>query len=183
MTIWERFFATDASIQKGAVCSRKIKKVAEEILWLGGDKRGSFAKLDSSFKAIRRALGEDVDEEVALAEENHLEVTLGEPQHALGFSFDFVEICGGSGVVSAAMAQKGYTVCTPIDIERSPHFDLEAPELVHWILYMIRTKRFRSIFLSPLCTTLSPAAHPCVRSYLQPFGFNRRCRKTRLGNI
>lgn len=152
-------------------------------MWLGGDKRGSFAKLDSSFKAIRRALGEDVDEEVALAEENHLEVTLGEPQHALGFSFDFVEICGGSGVVSAAMAQKGYTVCTPIDIERSPHFDLEAPELVHWILYMIRTKRFRSIFLSPLCTTLSPAAHPCVRSYLQPFGFNRRCRKTRLGNI
>lgn len=35
----------------------------------------------------------------------------------------------------------------------------------------------------PPCRTFSAAAHPAVRSYKKPRGFNRRCRKTWFGNL
>ena len=47
---------------------------------------------------------------------------------------------------------------------------------------MLKVGRFRSIMLEPPCTTFSPAAHPAVRSYQLPKGFNRKCGKTLLGN-
>lgn len=180
----DRLFATDASMAKGAVCSKQISPSLAKALWLGGDKRGCFTKLDPPFRAIRRAVGdidfEDGDDEVG---DNGPDFGGCSPPHVLDFSFDFVEICGGSGVVSKAAAELGLNVCVPIDLDRSPWFDLEKPELALWIVNMIRAKRFKSVFLSPPCTTFSPAAHPCVRSYCTPFGFNPRLRKTRLGNI
>ena len=40
------------------------------------------------------------------------------------FILDAVEVCGGSGVLSKAMKDLGLVVSIPLDIERSPHFDL-----------------------------------------------------------
>ena len=171
-------FATDASMSKGAVCSREVSPEVAELVWLGGDKRGCYTKLDPPFRALRRALG-DFDEEEGIIHEDLPSSAIQKP---LEFVFDFVEVCGGSGVVSSAMAKLGHIVCTPIDLDRSSHFDLQNCMLVHWILHMVRTRRFKSVMLSPPCTTFSAAAHPCVRSYRQPFGFNPSLPKTKLGN-
>ena len=48
---------------------------------------------------------------------------------------------------------------------------------------MIESDRFRSFLSEPPCTTYSPAAHPAVRSYAEPLGYDRTDPKTWLGNL
>ncbi|CAK0829180.1 unnamed protein product [Prorocentrum cordatum] len=48
---------------------------------------------------------------------------------------------------------------------------------------MLYEGRILTFAAEPPCTTFSPAAHPAVRSYRQPIGFNRSDPKTRLGNL
>lgn len=171
----DHIFATDASLQKGAITSRQVSPSAARIAWLGGDKKGCYTKLDNPFAAALRSRGLEDDASEPL--------DLPQPTSGLDFSFDFVEICGGSGVVSEHAARLGLIVCTPIELSDSPHFDLENPRLIEWICVMLQKGRFRSVMLEPPCTTFSAAAHPCVRSYRQPAGFNRLDAKTLLGNM
>lgn len=56
----------------------------------------------------------------------------------LDFSFDFYEICGGSGVVSAEMAALGFTVMRPIELSDSVHFDLGNCKLLEWFFLCSR---------------------------------------------
>ena len=48
---------------------------------------------------------------------------------------------------------------------------------------MIEENRFRAFLIEPPCTSFSPAAHPAVRSYREPLGFDRLNPKTLHGNI
>ena len=88
------------------------------------------------------------------------------------FSFDAVEICGGSGVLSKALAAEGLTVCPPIDLSYSKHFDLRDLRLLEGIFDMICGGRFGAVIVELVCTILSPAQHP-----------DRQDPKTLLGNI
>ena len=58
-------------------------------------------------------------------------------QLALDFSFDFCEICGGSGVVSKEAAKLGMTVCPPIELSSSEHYDIANVKLIEWLSFMI----------------------------------------------
>ena len=53
---------------------------------------------------------------------------------------------------------------------------------MEWILHLLQSRKLRAVMLAPPCTSFSPAAHPCVRSYSQPEGFDRLRPKTWLGN-
>eukprot|EP00435_Cladocopium_sp_Y103_P016191 s1218_g4.t1 len=172
----EEIYATDASLQKGAVTAAEVGPEISEILWLGGDKKGAYTLLDNPARSQLRTLGCDVDD-APVAED------FPSPQKAIDFAFDAVEICGGSGVLSDALAAQGLRVCTPIDISNSKHYDLTNIKLVDWIFQMIFEKRFKSVVCEPVCTTFSPAQHPASRSYQEPLGFDRTCPKTLLGNM
>ena len=174
-----RLFATDASLQKGAIVSKELPQSLASVVWLGGDKRGAYTKLDNPFSCALRHLGlEDAEEEDV---DQDLEVE--RPTAGLDFAFDFVEICGGSGVVSAQAAKLGLVVCPPIELSDSCHFNLQSPRLLEWICFMLSKNLFRSVMLEPPCTSFSAAAHPCVRSYRQPLGFCRENPKVHLGNL
>lgn len=71
------------------------------------------------------------------------------PCKTLDFAFDFVEICGGSGVLSKAASKRGLRVCAPIELSSSPHFDITNPSFLDWIMQMIVEKRFHSLGLEP----------------------------------
>ena len=71
----------------------------------------------------------------------------------------------------------------PIELSDSPHFDLQDLKVVEWLCNMLRSKRLRSMMLEPVCTSVSPAAHPSVRSYAEPKGFCRTDKKTLAGNM
>lgn len=171
-----RVFATDASLGMGAVVSRPISEKVAKALWLGGDKKGAYTKLDSPIHELARAVG-------VADEDDAVQQPCVEPRHGLDFSFDFLEVCAGCGSVSKALARRGYAVCQPIELSDSPHFDVCDLRLIEWICFMLRTGRLKALMVEPVCTTFSPAAHPAVRSYKEPKGFDRTCPKTLLGNI
>ena len=181
----KRVFATDASMKKGAVVSRDISLDLAKCLWLGGDKKGAYTRLDNPFRSVLRQVGCE-EEDFSEKEENEeysFQTSHAPSRFAFEFSFDFAEICGGSGVVSRAAARLGLNVLPPIELSDSPHFDLGNGRLLEWICFMLQTGKIRSIMCEPPCTSFSPAAHPAVRSYKEPLGFNRKCRKTSLGNL
>ena len=80
----DHIFATDASLQKGAITSRRVSPSAARIAWLGGDKKGCYTKLGNPFAAALRSRGLEDDPSEPLA--------LPQPTSGLDFSFDFVEI-------------------------------------------------------------------------------------------
>ena len=100
---------------------------------------------------------------------NHLSCTLISWKHA-----DGPERCP---------QQFGSLCCPGLDLSHSLHNDLTSPRFVEWVIYMIEENRFRSFLIVPPCTSFSPAAHPAVRSYSQPLGFDRLNPKTLLGNV
>ena len=171
-----RIYATDASMRKGAVVSREVSEDVARAVWLGGDKKGAYTKLENPFASALRNLGFESERE---ADELPTEV----PTAGLDFSFDFCEVCGGSGVVSKEAAKLGMTVCPPIELSNSRHYDIGDVRLMEWLCFMITTGRIRSCMFEPPCTTFSPAAHPAVRSYAEPLGFDRMLWKTWLGNL
>ena len=92
--------------------------------------------------------------------------------------YDFVEFFGGSGRVSACMAERGFTVAAPLDLSASKHYGMTDHRLLEWSSYMIEPGRFGSFLSEPPCTSFSPAAHPVVRSYRQPKSFDLTNPKT-----
>ena len=182
-----RLFATDASMEKGAVVETKIAQDISECLWKGGDKKGSNMLVDNPFRALRKHIGEDLDEESYLFDEEVYESFVRSREESFEkerpFYFDFVELCGGVGAVSKAMASRGYVVAPVLDLSASKQYNIGSLRMLEWIFHMLRKGRFRSIMCEPPCTTFSPAAHPAVRSYENPWGFNRKFRKTWFGNL
>ena len=55
----------------------------------------------------------------------------------------------------------------------SKHYDLGCLRMFEWLIMMVSGGCFRSFLISPPCTTFSPAARPCLRSYRLPYGFDR----------
>ncbi len=107
----------------------------------------------------------------------------GGPAKAPLLYFDFVEICGGSGVLSREALDLGLVVAPVLDLSYSEHYDLGDLRFLEWILHMVTSSRFRSLLLEPPCTTFSPAAHPACRSYAEPLGYDRLDPKTFHGNL
>ena len=173
-----KVYATDASMQRGAVVSRSIPDSVSKILWLGGDKKGAYTSLDPPFRELVRALGEDESDRLIRGPPDDLHPKWKAPD----FSFDFIEICAGVGSVSKKLADMGFRVAPPIEISNSQHFDVTDIAFVNWLCSMISTKRIRALMVEPVCTSFSAAAHPAVRSYKVPKGFNRKCAKTLRGN-
>ena len=172
-------FASDASSHKGAIIKTSIPSVAETVLWLDSDQKPSYLMLDNPFRAVLRGLGEFDGEEELPAEP----APPDGPFKAPLMYYDFVEICGGAGKITSAMSSFGF-VCAPVlDLSASRHYDLASLRLLEWTIYMIEGNRFKSFFIEPPCTTFSPAAHPAVRSYREPLGFDRSNPKTLHGNI
>lgn len=174
----DRAFATDGSNKKGAVIEAKIPCDVQRVLWLDADRKGSYTHLNNNFNAILRQIQElDTDDEAG-----HPFPDKDPISKAPLMYFDFVEICGGAGKVGDSLSRLGFSVAPVLDLSESAHYDLTSLRLLEWIIYMLEEGRFRSFLIAPPCTSFSPAAHPAVRSYSMPLGFDRTLPKTLLGN-
>lgn len=176
-------FATDSSIHKGAIVRRSVDHHLAKILWLDGDKRGHYTKLENPFRSILADLGFEPESPPDEGEFWPSEQPFAAPEKPPLFEFDFVEICGGVGKVSESMRKRGFVVAPNLDLSHSEKYDLRDLRLLEWIVHMIRQKLFKSAMLEPPCTTFSPAAYPAVRSYAIPEGWDRLCPKVFHGNL
>ena len=171
-----RLFASDASLAKGAIVSTPLSESEAELLWRTAERKGGYSKLDPAPRAILRGLGDPELEEDVLAG-----LSPGPSRNPL-LQFDFVEICSGSSRISHFCVQAGLAVCPPLDLELSRQYDLLSADVILWIVEMLREGRLLSAFVSPPCTTFSPAAHPALRTYQDPWGDHSHP-KVRVRNI
>ena len=182
-------YASDASNFKGAYCEGKLLPDVAIALWNSGDFKGASIPLESWQKQVLRKSEkfEDTDWE---QEEEYL-FGIADPdeqQPGGGLSrplaqyYDFIEFCGGSGVLSDYMSDLGYVVGPIIDLTFSLQYDLASSRVVEWAIFMVQNGRIRAVALEPPCTTFSPAAYPSCRSYKVPRGYNQKSRKVWLGN-
>ena len=73
----------------------------------------------------------------------------------IGLNFQFIEICGGSGVVTE-WASKAGLVCGPvIDLAYSRQYNLAFPQVLSWVLFMLEERRIRGYLVSPPCLSCS----------------------------
>ena len=175
-----KIYASDASMTKGAVVSRFVTAKVASTLWLGGDKKGTYTKLDHHYGHLCRAIG--IEQDADDIPDHDFPPPPEKIGRAPDFYFDFIEVCAGCGSVSKALASRGLTACRPIEISDSLFFDVTKTELLNWICNMIKSRRIRSIMVEPVCTTFSAAAHPSCRSYSLPEGYSRTDPKTMQGN-
>ena len=172
-------YASDASLASGAIVETKLSEEVVRPLWLGSNKKGHYTRWANPYAACLRAVGEADDGEFAPPDCEQFDG----PYKAPLLYFDFVEICGGSGVLSREALDLGLVVAPVLDLSYSEHYDLGDLRFLEWILHMVTSSRFRSFFLEPPCTTFSPAAHPSCRSYAEPLGYDRLDPKTYHGNL
>ena len=171
-----KLFASDASMAKGALVSTDISPDEALLLWRSAERKGGYSRLDPAARALRKSLGDPELEESCLAG------LPSSPKKSPPLQFDFVEVCAGAGKITYYCSQLGLTCCPPLDLEHSCQYDLQSVDIILWLVEMLREGRLRSVFVSPPCTTYSPAAFPALRTYADPWGDHSHPR-VRTGNI
>ena len=172
--ICEEVFATDASLQKGAIVSCSPGRTIAEVLWKSCRSKGGYSKLLTREQVIlpRRMDFEEFD------------VPKTEPvQRPLAFRFAFIEVFAGAATVTACMARRGYSVCNPIDISFDKELDVSKVHVLEWILHLIDNLLVSAVMIEPPCTTFSIMRKPALRSSSFPFGFDLDNFQTCLGTL
>lgn len=177
-------YATDASLAKGGIVEADVDESLSALIWRSADRSGQNVPMLRSTQAMLSVHDRDFEHDVGqTAEVKRAEESLMHVQRPLGLRFQFLEVCGGAGVVTRKLIEKG-GVCGPVfDLSISPHFNLLESRVLEWIIFMMEEDRLDSFLVSPPCTSFSPAAHPMVRSYDQPRGFDPDHPKVLLGNL
>ena len=170
----ERVFSTDASIQKGAICSAPVNVDFARVLWRSSRSKGAYHRLLTPSEALAKNLG--VHEELPA----QIEPSVDRP---LAFHYEFLEVFAGAHVISTAASARGLVVGPPIDISLCREYDMSFVHVLQWISAMISDGRLMSFAVEPPCTTFSIMRKPPLRSRLCPFGFSARDVKTATGNL
>ncbi len=187
----DKIFATDASLAKGAVVEALADQRTVEAVWRSAEKRAPNVPMMRSSQAILAMYDPMYEERLQAVEDSVLQLQKdldddGLPQSVprpLGLRYQFIEVCGGSGVVTAELLKLG-VVCGPIlDLSMSAQFNLCETRVLEWLVFLLEEDRLDSLMVESPCTSFSPAAWPCVRSYLVPRGFDQTNEKVRVGNL
>ena len=185
--ILDQIFATDASSTHGGIASAGVSKEIALTAWRSSDRRGqnvplltrvqaNLSQIDTMYEpAVGGFSGGGPFEEDSEAEPK--------PQRPIGMRFEFIEVCGGAGSVTKYLAESGVRCGPIIDLSYSRWYNLADRRVLSWILFMFEEDRLAGVMVEPPCTTFSAAAHPALRSYKIPRGYNPKYPRTRLGNI
>eukprot|EP00438_Fugacium_kawagutii_P027002 Skav232500 [mRNA] locus=scaffold1096:33698:38011:+ [translate_table: standard] len=172
-------YATDASSTMGGIARVRVSQDVAAALWRSADMKGMNVPLMSAAAAI---IHEHTDEDYVGPPPELQPLEESRIPRPLGLRFQFLEVFRGAGKITAALVKMGI-VCGPvIDLSRSRQYDLKDVRVVQWVIFMMESSRLQSVFVSPPCTSFSCAAHPCVRSYREPRGFDPSDEKTWIGN-
>lgn len=189
----EEIFATDASLAKGAVVSTVVNKTLATALWRSADQRVRGVPMMRAAEAVaawadpmfepgpREYADEPSSREIG---DPYGEGTGDEKEvpRPLGLWFQFLEICGGAGVVTREVLKLGIVAGPVFDLSFSSQYDMVNHNVVMWFIHMMEEGRLLSWLCSPPCTSFSPAAFPAVRSYACPEGFDQENPKVKIGN-
>eukprot|EP00435_Cladocopium_sp_Y103_P040712 s1882_g11.t1 len=163
----QKIYATDASEEKGAICSALANKDIQEVLFRTCRTKGAYTKLLSPTQVLLKRLNEF--EEIG---EETFQLPFVRPGRPLAFTFEFLEIYSGASDVTRYMDSLGIICGQPIELSRSEEFNMKFVHLLEWITYMLAEKVLKAVLLMPPCTTFSIMRRPALRDRFHPFGFN-----------
>ena len=176
--------ATDASMAMGGICPTEVSEEVSALLWRSSDVKGENVPLMRSSEALLHCY--DIDFEEERKEKDYIEEGEGEEEQCcdrpIGQRFDFIEVCGGAGAVTAHLSRLGVVCAAVFDISTSAQYDVTALRVCQWIVYMLEDGRLLAFLVAPPCTTYSPAAFPALRSYQVPMGYDLTNPRVLLGN-
>ncbi len=193
--ILPKLFATDASLAKGGITEAEVDENYAMMLWRDADRRGANVPLQSRISVLAKHYEEAFEEGFQNGPEEEEDAELlgdffaeggfmpkATTSRPIGLYYDFIEVCGGSGVVTDALCRLG-VVCGPIlDITYSRHYNMTDGRVIEWVIFLMEQGRLRAFLVAPPCTTFSPAAHPSLRSYAIPEGYDRLHPRVWIGN-
>lgn len=162
-----------------------ITEEMSALLWRSASRKGPNVPVLRSGQAMLN-LYDTMFEELPAEESFEEDVGIfGEvkPQRPIGMRFQFIEVCGGSGVVTKELIKLGI-ICGPVlDLSISKQYDVKNRQVLMWVAFLLEEDRLDSFLVAPPCTTFSAAAHPCCRSYQEPRGFLPLSEKALQGNF
>ena len=161
-------YATDASLDKGAIVSTRIPENLFVAMFRTARNKGNYTRLMTAYERVT----ED--------EPGYEEQTVPRPVVS---KYGFIEIFAGAAVVSEEMKKLGFLVLTPVELSSSSEFDVEASYVIEWITHLIAQGRVEAFMVEPPCTTFSIMRRPQLRSKMQPYGFNVEDPQTRTGTV
>ena len=168
----QKLYATDASLAKGGIVEADITEEMSALLWRSASRKGPNVPVLRSGQAMLN-LYDTMFEELPAEESFEEDVGIfGEvkPQRPIGMRFQFIEVCGGSGVVTKELIKLGI-ICGPVlDLSISKQYDVKNRQVLMWVAFLLEEDRLDSFLVAPPCTTFSAAAHPCCRSYQETTG-------------
>ena len=167
-------FCTDASLEKGAICSACIPPRHARLLWSGLRSKGAFHRMKTPAEALSKRLS--MHEELP-------DLPSASNSRPLAFHYDFIEVFAGASVVTAAAVSIGLCVGPPVDLSASPEFNMEWVHVISWLTFLVSSGRVLSFMVSPPCTTFSLMRRPALRSKSLPHGFDPSCALTHNGNL
>lgn len=171
-------YASDASTKKGGLVATDVSEALSRSLWRTSVKKAKNPRLPSRTAALHRIHDESFEE---VEQEEDLPWPPEDVSRPIGLCFD-LELCGGAGVVSKEASRLGL-VCGPVfDLSYSRRYDITDRRVFSWIAFMCEEGRLQSFLAAPPCTTFSPAAHPCLRTYKQPLGLDPKHPRVVHGN-
>ena len=165
-------FATDASLDKGAILSCAQDRKVMEVLWRSCRSKRGYSKLLNQTQSVL-ARSTDFEEP---------EVENPEPvKRPLAFRFDFIEIFAGAATVTAKVAERGFSVCCPIDLSFDGELDMTKLHVLECVLHLVMNHYVKAVMIEPPCTTFSVMRRPALRSKEFPFGFDLSDPQTSIG--
>ena len=188
----EEIFATDASMAMGGVASTCVSTELAQVLWRSAERKKPKVPVLTRAKAIL-VTHDEMFEEEALHDDYGardrdadgfcgLEASDQSPSRPIGLMYEFLEVCGGAGVVTRDLLSLGVNCGPVLDLSFSKQYDLRSHRVLEWVFFLLEEDRLQSVLLSPPCTSFSAAAYPSVRSYKVPRGYDQTNWKVKLGN-
>ena len=169
-----KLYCTDASSHKGAIVSTPAGRRIVEVLWKSMRSKGAYTRLLSPAECVLKNLGEL---------EPSFEAKSSLVDRPIAYHFDFIEIYAGASLISDRLNNLGFVCGQPIELSRSPQYDMTEVWIIEWLTFLVSEKRLKAFFLCPPCTTFSIMRRPALRSKAFPFGFRPGEEKTKTGNI
>ena len=171
----DKLFASDASENRGAICSVEADPEVTKILSRACKTKGAYTRLQSPWARFMQKLGlsdESVEEEAFIGVDR-----------PLAFAFEFIEIFAGSSRVTLALERLGVICGPPIDLSRSEEYNMKEVFVLEWLFHLIERGSLRAFLLEPPCTTFSIMRRPALRDRICPFGFDPSDPQTHDGNV
>lgn len=150
-------YATDSSQDFGAIVQAEVSESLSKELWLHGEKRGGYTRLDSRARCRMRRLGLlPSGLETQSCDVGPSEQLIPAPKKGFAMAYEVLEVgAAPAGRVAHRLDELGFCcgpLVTPVD---SVHLALHEAGLIEWIVWLLFEGRLACLLLSPLAENAS----------------------------